>query len=37
MLIRYPQQIVHMAIFDLLHIFQKQVTNVYQHVFAILL
>ena len=35
--IRYPQQIVQMAFCDLSHTVHKQVTNVSQHVFVILL
>ena len=35
--IQYPQQMVQMAFCDLLHTFHKQVTNVSQHVFVILL
>ena len=35
--IRYPQQMVQMPFCDLLHTFHKQVTNVSQHVFVILL
>ena len=35
--IRYPQQMVQMAFCDLPHTFHKQVTNVSQHVFVILL
>ena len=35
--IRYPQQMVQMAFCDLSHTFHKQVTNVSQHVFVILL
>ena len=35
--IRYPQQMVQMAFCDLSHIFHKQVTNVSQYVFVILL
>ena len=35
--IRYPQQIVQMAFCDLSHTFHKQVTNVSQQVFVILL
>ena len=35
--IGYPQQMVQMAFCDLSHTFHKQVTNVSQHVFAILL
>ena len=35
--IQYPQQIVQMAFCDLSHTFHKQVTNISQHVFVILL
>ena len=35
--IRYPQQMVQMAFCDLWHTIHKQVTNVSQHVFVILL
>ena len=35
--IRYPQQMVQMAFCDLLHTFQKHITNVSQHIFVILL
>ena len=37
LVIRYPQQMVQMAFCDLSHTFHKQVTNVSQHVFVILL
>ena len=35
--IRYPPQMVQMAFCDLSHTFHKQVTNVSQHIFVILL
>ena len=35
--IRYTQEMVQMAFCDLSHTFHKQVTNVSQHVFVILL
>ena len=37
MVIRYPQRILQMAFCHLLHTFHKQVTNVSQHAFVILL
>ena len=35
--IRYPRHMVHIAFCDLLHTFHKQVTNISQHIFFILL
>ena len=37
LIIQYPQQMVQMAFCDLSHTFQKQITNVFQHIFVILL